>query len=234
MPETYRAARERRAITAGLERRVLQAMARRLPPSITSDHLTAIGVLGAIGVGVAYALSVFSPHWLWLASAMLVVNWFGDSLDGTVARVRGTERPRYGYYLDHAVDGLTTAIIGAGIGLSPVVDLRAALVLVVLYLIMSINVYLESSVFGVFRMDYGVVGPTEGRLILIALNAALVWLILGAGVATATLSFYGTLVIGLLATGMLALFLYRFFRNLRHLSGLEPLERGEAPDGATD
>ena len=230
MPETYRATRQRKAVTADLEKRTLHALALRMPPWITSDVLTGLGVLGAVGVAVGYALSGLSPHWLWLANAMLILNWFGDSLDGTLARVRGSERPRYGYYLDHAVDGLTTAIIGAGIGLSPLVDLRAALVLVVLYLIMSINVYLESSVYGEFRMDYGVVGPTEGRIILIALNSILVWLIVGTGLAMATISFYGTLVIGGLATIMLALFLTRFLRNLRRLSALEPLDRGGPPD----
>lgn len=230
MAETYRAVRERKALTAAVERRALHAMAHRLPRRLTSDHLTAIGVLGALGAGVAYALSLFSPHWLWVASAMLVLNWFGDSLDGTLARVRRTERPRYGYYLDHAVDALTTVAIGAGIGLSPFVDLRAALVLVVLYLVLSINVYLESSVYDVFRMDYGVIGPTEARIILIGVNALLVWLLVGPGVAAATLSFYGTLVIGALALGMLALFFKRFVVNLRRLARLEPVDRGEAPD----
>lgn len=227
MPETYEAARQRKALTADVEKRALQAMARRVPPRMSSDHLTVIGVIGAMGAGVAYGLSALSPHWLWLASAMLVVNWFGDSLDGTVARVRRSERPRYGYYLDHAVDALTTTMTGVGVGLSPFVDLRAALVLVVLYLIMSINVYLESSVYGVFRMDYGVVGPTEVRIVLILVNVALVWLVLGAGVPAATLSFYGTLVIAATAAGMLALFLTRFVRNLRTLGALEPVRRGE-------
>ncbi|HUG39198.1 MAG TPA: CDP-alcohol phosphatidyltransferase family protein [Longimicrobiales bacterium] len=227
MADTYRAARLRKAVTAEVEKRVLRAIAARLPAWVGSDHLTALGVLGAIGVGAGYALSVRSPHWLWLASAMLVLNWLGDSLDGTLARVRGTERPRYGYYLDHGVDALSTTVIGAGIGLSPFVDLRAALALVVLYLILSINVYLESSVYGVFRMDYGVVGPTEVRIILVAVNALLVWLVLGAGLSAARLSFYGTLVIAGLAAAMLGLFLFRFVRNLRDLSRQEPLKRGK-------
>lgn len=223
MTETYRAKRQRKAITAGAERRLLQAIGARLPAWVTSDHLTMLGVLGAVGVAAGYVLSHGSPHWLWLASAMLVVNWFGDSLDGTVARVRKTERPRYGYYLDHAVDGVTTAMIGGGIGLSPFVDLRVALALVILYLLMSINVYLESSVWGVFRMDYGITGPTEVRLILILLNTLLVWLVLGGAVPAATLSFYGSLLIGAATGGMALLLLYRFFLNLRQLSRLEPL-----------
>ena len=102
--------RERAALTAGVERRVLTWLAERMPRAITSDHLTLIGTLAALAVGAGYMLSGRSPHWLWLASAGLVVNWFGDSLDGTVARVRRTERPRYGYYIDHAVDGFTTTL----------------------------------------------------------------------------------------------------------------------------
>ena len=221
------AQRKRASLTADAERKALQAMARAIPPSINSDHLTVIGVVGAIGVGAGYALSVRSPHWLWLASAMLVVNWFGDSLDGTLARVRGTERPRYGYYLDHGIDAFTTAIIGSGIALSPFVPLEIALVLVLLYLIMSIMVYLEAHVYGVFRMDFGWIGPTEVRILLIGVNALLVFLITGLEVPARHIRTTATLVLSAAATGMLGLLLWRFIRNLRHLSRLEPLHRGE-------
>ena len=227
MAETYEAPRQRKAVTASVERRILGGIARRLPARVTSDHLTAVGVVAALAVAVAYALSASSPHWLWLASGMLVLNWLGDSLDGTLARIRGTERPRYGYYLDHAVDGLTTTMIGVGIGLSPFVDLRVALLLVVVYLLMSINVYLESSVYGEFRMDYGVVGPTEARLILIFGNTLLVWLVLATEISRPRLSVLGTMAIGALTAGMLGLFLFRFVRNLRRLARLEPLPEAE-------
>jgi phosphatidylglycerophosphate synthase len=130
-------------------------------------------VLAATGAGVAYALSGVHTGWLWVASTMLVLNWFGDSLDGTLARVRFAERPRYGYYLDHVVDAYATAAIGIGLGLSPFVSLGVALGLVVVYLVLSINVYLESAVFGAFRLGYGRLGPTEVRLMLIAVNAGL-------------------------------------------------------------
>src|SRR5204863_10219041 len=160
-------------LLAGVERRVLQALARRVPRSIRSNHLTAIGILGATGAGAAYALTTYHPAWLWVASLLLGVNWVGDSLDGTLARVRGTQRPKYGYYLDHVVDAFSTAVIGLGIGLSPYVNLGLALGLVVVYLALSINVYLESSVFGVFKISYGRVGPTEVRVLLVVLNTIL-------------------------------------------------------------
>ena len=135
-------------------------------------------MLAAIGVAVAYQLANDSLDWLWVASALLVVQWFGDSLDGTLARVREIERPTYGYYLDHLVDAIATAAIGIGLGLSPLMLLSIGTLIVVAYLILSINVYLESFAFGRFSIGYGYVGPTEIRLILIALNTVVA---LGAG-----------------------------------------------------
>src|SRR5256886_12915683 len=165
--------RELTFLLAGVERCVLQHLAARVPRSIRSNHLTVLGTIAAAGAGTAYALTNYSPRWLWVASLMLVGNWLGDSLDGTLARVRGTQRPKYGYYLDHVVDAFSTTVIGLGIGLSPYVDLGIALGLVVVYLALSINVYLESTVFGVFKISYGRIGPTEVRLLLIALNTTL-------------------------------------------------------------
>lgn len=217
------ARRELTFLLAEPERRLLQAIAVRLPSWVTSDHLTGLGVLGALGTGVAYALSNVSPAWLWVASALLVVNWFGDSLDGTVARVRSAERPRYGYYLDHVVDAFSTAAIGAGLGLSPYVALGVALVGMLAYLVLSINVYLESSVLGVFRLGYGYVGPTEARIILIAANALLA--LSGRSAAVVTIANCGA---GCLAIGMLAVVGVRIGRNLSELARLEPPARVRA------
>src|SRR5712691_921744 len=211
------ATRELTFFLAEPERRLLRAIAARLPAAVRSDHLTVLGVLGATGAGAAYALSSFSVAWLWAASALLVVNWLGDSLDGTLARVRRHERPRYGYYLDHLVDAYSTAAVGVGIGLSPYVHLGIALGAVVLYLVLSINVYLESTVFGAFRLGYGRFGPTEARLILIAANGAL-----GLGTASTALSTAANLGLALLCAGMLGMLVVRFARNLRELSGAEP------------
>ena len=165
--------RELTFLLADPERRLLRAIARRVPPRWRPNHFTALGVLAATGVGAAYALARFGSGWLWVASALLVVQWLGDSLDGTLARVRGAERPRYGYYLDHMTDAYSTVVIGVGIALSRFVHPGLALGLVVSYLALSINVYLESQVFGRFRLAHGRIGPTEARIILIGLNAAL-------------------------------------------------------------
>ncbi len=207
--------REMRFLLAEPEGRILRALATRVPRSIRSNHLTAIGLIGAAGAGTAYALTTYNPAWLWVASAMLVLNWLGDSLDGTLARVRGTQRPKYGYYLDHVVDAFSTAVIGLGIGLSPYVDLGLALGLVVVYLALSINVYLESSVFGVFKISYGRIGPTEVRLLLIALNTLVAfWPSPTSLVANWTLR--------VILACMIALFVGRFARNLYRLAKLEP------------
>jgi archaetidylinositol phosphate synthase len=227
--------RQRAALTAGAERRLLTAIAHRLPPRVSSDHLTLLGVVAALGAGAGYALSALGPHWLWLASIALVVNWFGDSLDGTVARVRRAERPRYGYYLDHAVDAFTTTAIGVGIGLSPYLSLTAGILLVVIYLLMSVNVYLESAVFGVFRMDYGVLGPTEVRLLLIIGNTFLIAADLLTPLSPAAILPIASVLAGGLIAAMTGLLGVRFARNLRRLATLEPAllrpsaARGTAP-----
>ena len=216
------APREMTFLLAGVERRVLRLLAERVPRMLRSNHLTVLGTLGAVGAGTAYALTTYDPAWLWVASLMLGVNWVGDSLDGTLARVRGTQRPKYGYYVDHVVDAFSTAVIGLGIGLSPYVNLGLALGLVVVYLALSINVYLESTVFGVFKISYGRIGPTEVRLLLMMLNTVLalaaLWQIKGPFPVRVVANW----TLAVLLIGMAALFVGRFARNLYRLAKLEP------------
>ena len=214
------AQRELTFLLADPERRLLRAIAARLPQGVTSDHLTVLGMFGALGVAAAYVLSRLSPGWLWAASACLAVQWLGDSLDGTVARVRGAERPRYGYYLDHVVDAGSTALIGLGLGLSPYVNPCVALGVVIVYLALSINVYLEANVFAVFRLAYSRLGPTEVRILLIAVNAGLAVSGPGRGVyliANATLALLGICMLGMLGV--------RVGQNLSRLAREEPLKR---------
>lgn len=217
-----KATREPNFLLAKVEKRALQAMARKLPRWILPDDLTALGVLSAIGICAAYQATNDDRRWLWVASALLVVHWVGDSLDGTLARVRKIERPRYGYYLDHLVDAISTALIGIGLGLSPYLLLAVGTLIVVAYLTLSINVYLESQAFGRFSIGYGFVGPTEVRVILIALNTALA---LGAGLDFELVDLHMTVfdLVGLTIAGtMIALLLGRAVRNLRELAGEEP------------
>ena len=216
------AAREPNFLLAKPEKRALRAIARRLPRWVLPDDLTALGVLAAVAICVAYQLSNDSSAWLWVASALLVVHWFGDSLDGTLARVRGIQRPRYGYYLDHLVDAVSTALIGLGLGLSPHMLLSVGTLLVVAYLVLSINVYLESQALGRFSIGYGLIGPTEVRVLLIALNTTLA---LGLDLRV---DVFGTTVTALdaaavvIAAVMVALLAGRARRNLRELAAAEP------------
>ena len=204
------------------ERRILRSVAARLPAAVKPDHLTLLGVLASVGIAVAYALSNESSLWLWAASALLVVHWLGDSLDGTLARVRGIERPRYGYYLDHLVDAVATACIGIGLGLSPHMLLITGVLVVVAYLVLSINTYLETQALGTFALGYGLVGPTEIRLLLVAINTTIA---LGvtphvtvAGTVLGPLDLAGAAVIALMAVALVV----RSARNLRELARLEP------------
>ncbi len=222
LERSVEATREPSFLLAVPEKRLLRWIAARLPRWILPDDMTALGVLAALGVCAAYQLSNESLDWLWVASGLLVVQWLGDSLDGTLARVRGIERPTYGYYLDHLVDAIATAAIGIGLGLSPLMLLAIGTLIVVAYLILSINVYLESFAFGRFSIGYGLVGPTEVRLILIALNSAVA---LGAGLdfvaVDLELTVFDLIGLGIAAT-MIALLAGRAARNLRELSRKEP------------
>ncbi len=219
------AAREKTFLLARPEGRVLEWIARRLPAWVMPDHLTALGVLAAIGIAGAYALSNQDPVWLWAASGLLVVHWLGDSLDGTLARVRKTERPRYGYYLDHLVDAIATALIGLGLGLSPYMLLASGLVIVIAYLVLSINTYLETNTLGVFSLGYGRLGPTEARVGLVAVNTLLALGVVPAAFGMGLLDF---VVLGITAL-MLAALAVRAFRNLRELARLEPARPQAAP-----
>jgi phosphatidylglycerophosphate synthase len=207
---------------ARFEKWFLPRLAGRLPRAILPDHLTGLGVVAATAIGACYWLSVRDPAWLWGASAALVLHWLGDSLDGTLARVRRIQRPRYGFYLDHLTDAYSTVAIGLGLGLSPYMLLSVSMAIVIGYLVLSINVYLETHVLGEFRYGYGWMGPTEARLALIALNllaltvGPLPFVLLGVGATVFD-------VLGLVvAVSMLALVLTRAVRNLRALARLEP------------
>jgi phosphatidylglycerophosphate synthase len=214
--------RSKTFLLAGVEQRALQWLAPRIPSRVMPDHLTGLGVLAALGIAAAYVLSNANPVWLLVATGLLVVHWFGDSLDGTLARVRRIERPTYGHYLDHLVDGLATAAIGIGLGLSGHMLLATGLLIVIAYLLLSINTYLETQAFGVFELGYGRLGPTEARVGLAALNVAMFagltmdFTVLGVGVTVLDVA-------GLsIAAGMIAMLVTRAARNLRVLADREP------------
>ncbi len=153
----------------GVERKALVWLAERQPRWVTSDFLTLVGTFGALLVGAGFVLTFYSINWLWLSIAGLAINWYGDSLDGTLARVRNSQRPIYGYYIDHTIDCINEALMFIGAGLSPLMNLHLALALFILYLFLTINVSMNAHLKSEFRLTYAKLGPTEFR-ILIALS----------------------------------------------------------------
>ena len=158
--------REHHSVLAAAEKRLLVAIAHRLPGAVTSDRLTLLAFGAMVLAGVAYALAADNRLWLWVAMGALVVNWFGDSLDGTVARVRRLERPRYGFYIDHVVDIVGITALIAGLACSGFMNPVIALALLVAYLLVAGEVFLATSVHRVFRMSFAGFGPTELRIVL--------------------------------------------------------------------
>jgi archaetidylinositol phosphate synthase len=154
-----------------LERPALRWLCERMPPWMTPDILTGIGLFGSLIVGLGYMLVKFNPIFIWLASLGMMINWFGDSLDGSLARYRHIERPKFGFFIDHTIDVIAEVAIFGGLALSGYVNPVLALLGLVGYLMMSVFVYVYTFVTGEFRISYGGVGPTEMRLILIISNA---------------------------------------------------------------
>lgn len=210
-------------LLADAERRVLIAMARRLPLWVSSDHLSGLALLALAAAGAAFPLASQHPQVLWVAVAGLVVNWFGDSLDGTLARVRRAERPRYGYYVDHVIDLVGTSCLLAGLAVSPYMTSTVALAFLCAYLLVTAEVFLATHAGGIFRLAAFGVGPTELRILLgIGIVAAMrkpqvviagrEWLLFDVGGA-----------IG--AAGLVVTLLWSAYSNGRRLAALEPLPR---------
>lgn len=171
--EKKQAERIQTSILNGVEKKALVWLANRQPKWVTSDFLSGIGCLGSIIIAVGYAMTGVSAAWFWVASLGFIVNWYGDSLDGTLARVRNKQRPIYGYYLDHTLDCLNEVAICVGLGLSPLLDMRIALFVLVTYLLMTINVSVNAHLKNEFRLTYLKLGPTEVRIIAIIINTVL-------------------------------------------------------------
>ena len=160
--------RDNSSVSARLEKRLLIWIAHRLPRAINSDHLSTLGLASMALAGLSFAAFRLTP---WAAAGVvvaLVLNWFGDSLDGTVARVRNQQRPRYGFYVDHVIDLAGTTMLLAGLGCSGLMHPLVAAAVLAAYLLVSSESFLATHAVGVFRMSFVGVGPTELRLLLIA------------------------------------------------------------------
>jgi archaetidylinositol phosphate synthase len=160
------------SLTAGVEKRAMVWMAERAPRWVTSDQLTLLALGAQIGAGISYALTRFDRRMLLIAIACLVLNWLGDSLDGTLARVRHRERPRYGFYVDHIVDVLGAVALMCGLGCSGLLHGATAMAMLIGFLVLAAESYLATHTLGCFQLSQGGLGPTEIRLLLIAGNLA--------------------------------------------------------------
>jgi len=166
--------RVHKALTADLEKRALVWMAWRAPAAINSDHLTALGFAAQLLAGASYALAARDPRALWLVNIFLVLNWLGDSLDGTLARVRNQQRPRYGFYVDHMADTFGALALMTGLACSGYVHWQIAAGLLACFYVLSIESYLTTYTMGHFHLSQGIFGPTEIRILLIVGNCVLI------------------------------------------------------------
>jgi phosphatidylglycerophosphate synthase len=214
--------RHHESALASAERRVLVWFAQRMPGWVTSDQLTWLGAAGMLGVGGALAMAASSPAWLTLVPVFLGVNWFGDSLDGTLARVRHAQRPRYGYYLDHVVDLVNTVVLFTGLALSGLASPLVAGGLMAGYLLLAAESFLATHALGVFRVSFGAFGPTELR-ILLAIGAVV-------AIERPTVTPFGMGEVRLWdlgglcgIAGMVAAFAVNAVRNARALAAADPI-----------
>ncbi|QIG80037.1 CDP-alcohol phosphatidyltransferase family protein [Stakelama tenebrarum] len=203
------------------ERRLLNWLCSRLPGWVTPDILTSLGLVGAAAIFVGYAASGLGQAWLWLAIGGYVIQWFGDSLDGSLARYRKIERPAFGYFIDHSCDGITTLLILAGIGLSPYVRLDVALVALAGYFLLSIHAYLSAHVIGEFKLSYLSAGPTELRFVLIGMTLAM--MIVGPNSGTLFPMSVFDVIVGSIGSLLIFLFVIQTYVTMRRI-----LARGEA------
>jgi archaetidylinositol phosphate synthase len=206
-----------------LERPLLRWLAAHMPGWVTPDMCTLTGVAGAVVIMIGYILSAVDPVFLWLASLGFVINWLGDSLDGTLARYRRIERPIYGFFIDHTVDAIDEVIIFLGLGLSPYVSFSVACLALIAYLLLSVLIFVRTCVVGEFKISYGRLGPTEIRVLAILLNTVMFFgglreITLSIGTAgILTLNPYD-LVVGAIALLLAAFFLVTVIQETRRLA----------------
>lgn len=226
------AVRIQTSILNALEKKVLVWLAERQPKWMTSDILTYIGTFGAVVIAAGYILSAWNINFLWLSSLGFVINWYGDSLDGTLARVRKTQRPVYGYYIDHTVDCINEFIMFIGIGLSGLMHFSLAMVILAVYFMLTINVSINAHLKKEFRLTYAKLGPTEFRILAIIANTvlalvrpisefALTFFIFGREFTLASLDIVGIIVLLVLAV----IYLTTIVRDGRGYAEMDPMPK---------
>ena len=232
--ENKQAARIQTSILNPLEKKVLVWLAQRMPAWVTSDMLTVVGFLGSLIMATGYALSNLDLRWLWLSCLGLLVNWFGDSLDGSLARVRNTQRKTYGFYIDHNVDVINETIMFIGVGCSPLVNMSFAMLALVAYFMLSIYVYIDCHLKGEMRLTYAGMGPTEFRLLMIIVNICFIYIPWLSEWKKPVTLFHNQFQVGIFdyiavaaALAIFAAYLIGFFRDARYFSRIDPPKKAE-------
>jgi archaetidylinositol phosphate synthase len=229
-PNFREATRIPQSLLANLEKRSLIWLAARMPSWINSDHLTVLGLFSMVGAGAAYWWSASNPLGMILVILCLALNWFGDSLDGTLARFRNHSRPRYGFYVDHIVDAFSAFFLLGGLALSGYMSPAVALGLLIAYLMLSVEIYLATYALGDFKISYFKMGPTELRILLSIGNLAALWrsTVHLFGRAHRLFDVAGTLGI----SGMLLIMVISAVRNTICLYREEPIPAGKPAPNA--
>ena len=229
-----KAERIQTSILNGVERKALIWLAERQPRWVVSDTLTLVGSIGALLIGLGFALAGKNPAWLWLSFFGFIVNWYGDSLDGSVARVRKTSRPIYGYYIDHTVDCINEAMMFIGLGLSPYMHMSLALAIFAVYLCLTVNVSIDAHLKSEFKLTYAKLGPTEFRIIAMILIAvfyfvkplqtwATTWKVFGETFRMGTLDIVGVIILAIL----IVIYFVTIIQDARGYAKIDPMPKRE-------
>jgi len=230
--KTEQSQRIQKSFLNAAEKKALVWMAERLPRWVTSDMMTAVGSIGAFTIALGYALSTRNVAWIWLASLGFVINWVGDSLDGTIARVRNQQRPKYGFFLDHNIDCINEAMMFIGLGLSPMLRMDIALLLLCSYLILSVYVYISAHLKNEFKLTYAKLGPTELRVLAIVLNTVYIYWegiqqwtcsfrVLGRNVSLSAVDITAIVIM----VAICCAYLVNFIRDAREYAAQEPIKK---------
>lgn len=207
-----------------LEKKTMDRLVRIQPEWVTSDMMSYLGLFAAIGYAICCWLANCNVYFFYASSFFLALNWYGDGLDGTMARFRGTQRPKYGFFIDHTLDALTTCLFCLGLGLSPMMMLSISLFIMGGYLCMSIYTYVSTIVLGKFRLTYASLGPTEMRLIIVAVSILYIYFPLSdVGLTIGGLFFTVYDLLGsAVAAGLFIVYIVSMAKDLRALAKIDP------------
>ena len=232
--EKKQATRIQTSILNPYEKKILVYLAERMPAWVNSDMLTFVGFVGALIMATGYSLSNLNLHWLWLSCFGLLVNWFGDSLDGSLARVRNTQRKTYGFFIDHNVDVINETIMFISVGVSPLVNMSFAMFALIAYLMLSVYVYIDCHLKGEMRLTYGGLGPTEFRLLLVITNICFIYIPWLSEWKKPMTLFHNDFMIGIfdyiaVAAALLIIFFYLkgFCKDIKYFAKVDPPKNQE-------